>query len=290
MSRNSPVAPLDDAHQPGRRRVLLAAAGLLAASTLAKAKAAPAVPALRAQRLAWAGVRLQLGADAVFLDPLLNADVWGPALHDAWVPVDAGPGQRYVLVSHRHPDHFDLGAIRQALGNEGLLLGTPDVVSAATAAGIRARAPALYEPVLLGDFTATAVPASDGYGDPQVSWVVSGGGRRIIHCGDTMWHGAWWHMGRQLGPFDAAFLPINGARFSWRQPVSDIPAVLTPEQAVAAAVVLGARQIVPIHYGVQGAEGYAEIPQARKVLEDAAGKRNLKVATLQSGDWLDWQS
>jgi len=72
-------------------------------------------------------------------------------------------------------------------------------------------------------------------------------------------------MGRQLGPFNAALLPIDGARFSRRQPVSDLPAVLTPDQAVAAAVLLGARRIVPIHSRIEGAEGYAEIPQAQKL-------------------------
>ena len=144
--------------------------------------------------------------------------------------------------------------------------------------------------MLLGDFTATAVPAVDGYGDPQVSWVVSAGGRRIIHCGDTLWHGAWWQIGRQYGPFDAAFLPINGARFGWRKPVSDIPAVLTPEQAVAAAQVLGARLIVPIHYGVVGAEGYAETAHPEEELREAARRRHQDVEIVHPGDWITWQA
>jgi hypothetical protein len=51
-------------------------------------------------------------------------------------------------------------------------------------------------------------------------------------------------LGRQYGPFDAAFLPVSGARFGWRKPVSDVPAVMTPEQAVVAASVLGAKVLV----------------------------------------------
>jgi len=158
------------------------------------------------------------------------------------------------------------------------------------AAGFKVRTAAPYEPILLGDsFTATAVPAVDGYGDPQVSWVVSGGGRRIIHCGDTLWHGSWWHIGRQLGPFDAAFLPINGARFGWRKPVSDVPAVMTPEQAVAAAVVLGARLLVPIHYGLVGAEGYQEVTQPEAALLKAARQRGMAVEVVRPGEWLRWE-
>jgi L-ascorbate metabolism protein UlaG (beta-lactamase superfamily) len=278
------------AHPGGRRDFLRASATFVAASFLPSPLAAWAAgPGLRIQRLAWAGVRLQLGKDTLLIDPLSDPAVWGPALKDPLVEVEAGEGARYVLVTHRHPDHFDPVAVRKALGERGLLVCSPETATAAAAAGFRVRAAPLYEPVLLGDFTATAVPAADGYGDPQVSWVVAGGGRRIIHCGDTLWHGSWWHIGRQLGPFDAAFLPINGARFAWRKPVSDVHAVLTPEQAVAAAVVLGARLLVPIHYGVVGAESYTEVPNPEASLLEAARRRNVGVEVVRPGEWVSWQ-
>ena len=282
--------PESPQHEPARRR-FLASAGVLAATLAITPWRALAdeAPSLRAQRLAWAGVRLQLGKDALFLDPLRNPDVWGSALKDTFVPVNAVEGSRFVVVTHRHPDHFDPIAAREALGENGTLVCTSDVAAAAAAKGFKVRLAQLYEPLLLGDFTATAVPAADGYGDPQVSWVISGGGRRIIHCGDTLWHGSWWQIGRQYGPFDAAFLPINGARFGWRKPVSDIPAVLTPEQAVAAAQVLGARLIVPIHYGVVGAEGYEETAHPEAELRAAAQRRHQGVEIVHPGDWVTWQ-
>jgi L-ascorbate metabolism protein UlaG (beta-lactamase superfamily) len=281
----------------GRREFLRSAASLAAASVLriprtASAQTAPeSRPVLKAQRLAWAGVRLQLGKDILFLDPLVSPAVWGPALKDPLVSVavEGGEGARFVLITHRHPDHFDRKAAKDALGETGTLVCAPDAAAAAATAGLRVRPVPLYEPALLADFTATPVPAVDGYGDPQVSWVVSGGGRRIIHCGDTLWHGSWWQIGRQLGPFDAAFLPINGARFGWRKPESDVAAVLTPEQAVAAAVVLGARLIVPIHYGLVGAESYAEVPDAEATLLAAARRRGVGVEIVRPGDWLTWQ-
>jgi L-ascorbate metabolism protein UlaG (beta-lactamase superfamily) len=247
------------------------------------------IPVLRAQRLAWAGIRLQLERDALLLDPLTSPEVWGPALRDALVPIDVGDGARFVLITHRHPDHFDKAAVRKALGDDGLLVCTPDVAASAGAAGFNVRLAPLYEPVLLNDFTATAVPAVDGYGDPQVSWIVSGGGRRIIHCGDTLWHGSWWRIGREFGPFDAAFLPINGARFGWRKPVSEVAAVMSPEQAVAAAVVIGARLLVPIHYGVVGAEGYSELPDPEAELIEAGRRRHVEIEIVRPGEWLTWQ-
>ncbi|WP_394824294.1 MBL fold metallo-hydrolase [Pendulispora albinea] len=282
----------------GRRNLLTGVAAALGGcaipSVRAAAAAAPATteqgPALRAQRLTWAGVRLQLEATTLFLDPLITPDVWGPALKDPMVPFDVSTSSRFVLVTHRHPDHFDVAAARKILGENGRLVCAPEVAAFAASVGFKTRVAPLYEPVLLDDdFTATAVPAVDGYGDPQVSWVVRGGGRRIIHCGDTLWHGSWWHIGRQFGPFDAAFLPINGARFAWRKPVSEVSAVMTPEQAVAAAVVLGARLIVPIHYGVVGADGYSELPDPEGALLQAARRRNMPVEIVRPGDWLTWK-
>lgn len=278
------------------RRAFLAGAAALTASGLLRSVSASMLadgvalpPELRAQKLAWAGVRLQLEKASLFIDPLANPDVWGPALRDKIVPLDARDGDRYVLVTHRHPDHFGPSIIRRILGETGTLVCDSDVVPLAVAAGLKTRVAPLYEPVLLGDFTATPVRASDGYGDSQVSWVVFGGGRRILHCGDTLWHGAWWRIGREYGPFDAAFLPINGARFEWRKPWSDVPAVMTPEQAVAASVVVGANLLVPIHYGVSGAEGYRELPDSEQELLTAARKRGVAVEIVPPGEWLTWQ-
>ena len=277
-----------------RRNFLAGTASVAAASLLNAPSASAAEPErastskLRAQKLAWAGVKLQLEKATLFIDPLMNPDVWGPSLADKLVPVDATEGDRYVLVTHRHPDHFDPQAVRRALGDTGILVCDSDVAPLAASAGFKVRVASHYEPLLLGDFTVTAVPAMDGYGDPQVSWVVFAGDRRIIHCGDTLWHGNWWRIGRQLGPFDAAFLPINGARFEWRQPISDISAVMTPEQAVAAAVILNAKLVVPIHYGVTGAEGYRELPNCEELLVQAAGKRNVDVEIVRPGEWLAW--
>ena len=244
--------------------------------------------ALRVQKLAWAGVRFEIGDNTLFIDPLIDPNVWESALADPMIPVDVERGDRFVLVTHRHPDHFDPHAVRKIVRDSGVVVCNSDVAPVAAAQGFKVRPASAYEPLLLGDFTATAVPAMDGYGDPQFSWVVSAGGKRVIHCGDTLWHGYWWRIGRQFGPLDAAFLPINGARFEWRKPWSDIPAVMTPEQAVAAAIVTGTDLIVPIHYGVVGAEGYREIPNCEQTLREVAKTRGVRVQVLRPGEWLSW--
>lgn len=273
-----------------RRRFLVGCAGAAAATLLPfGVLAAAAVPrTLRAQRLAWAGVRLQLPDSTLLIDPLMSPEAWGRALPDRLVPVDDTVGETHVLLTHTHSDHFDGTAVAAALKNGGVLAYPAGLQPSPWPQGARARSSALWEPQLLGDFTATPVPASDGYGDTQVSWVVSAGGRRIFHGGDTQWHGNWWRIGRQFGPFDAAFLPINGARFGWREPVSGQPGVLTPEQAVAAAVILGARVLVPIHYGISGMDKYVEVDDPLGRVRQAARERHVPLQIMEPGTWLQW--
>lgn len=267
-----------------RRRLLAGLGGGLAAAAAARA----AEPKLRAQRLAWAGVRLALPDATLLIDAIADPGVWGAALKDPMPALDDLVGDRFALVTHRHPDHFDPNAVAKALAGRGTLLH-PAAAAPLLAPGLgRSRAAPLWEPQILGPFTATAVPAVDGYGDPQVSWVVTGGGRRILHAGDTLWHGAWWQIGRQMGPFDAVFLPINGAKFGWRQPASEVQGVMTAQQAVAAAHVLGARALVPIHYGVRGAEGYLEDPDPLAAAIAEGRRRGVRVIPVPPGGWLDW--
>lgn len=58
---------------------------------------------------------------------------------------------------------------------------------AASSLGVRTVRP--WDQLELGPFTVTAVPALDGLGDPQVSWVVEADGKRLLHGGDTAFHG-----------------------------------------------------------------------------------------------------
>ena len=102
---------LPDGARMGRRAFLsgLAAGATAALLPVSDATARPASEGVRIQRLAWAGIRLQLPDASLFIDPLTNAAEWGKALPDILVPVEGGVGDATVLLTHVHSDHFDAG-------------------------------------------------------------------------------------------------------------------------------------------------------------------------------------
>src|SRR5207253_401113 len=106
------------------------------------------------------------------------------------------------LVTHLHRDHADAGALAAALvsgapvleppagGGEGLEeLALAQAEHELAAAGLTRRRVEPWESVTAGPFTLTALPASDGLGDPQVAWLVDAEGVRVLHLGDTIYHG-----------------------------------------------------------------------------------------------------
>jgi L-ascorbate metabolism protein UlaG (beta-lactamase superfamily) len=233
--------------------------------------------------LGWAGVELAVGEDTLVIDPLADAAaVFAPLGPDATRNVpDVVPGRAGSavagLVTHLHRDHADAAALAHALRPDAPVLeptagGGDRVENLAllqadhelAESGVERRRVTPWESTEIGPFTITALPAVDGTGDPQVSWLVDADGMRVLHLGDTMWHGYWWRIARRHGPFDVVFVPVNGAvlNFPQRQPPSPFAGALDPDQAALAVRILGARTAVPIH-----ANGY-DIPGVYEPVED----------------------
>ena len=273
------------------RRDVIKSAGALSLATLlpsAVAENPPAASAMRIQRLSWAGIKLQTSKTTVLIDPWITPASLGDAWKEPVVPITVETDRRWVLLTHLHNDHFDPAAIRSVVKESGFAVLALDSKAAAVGSrGFRVYPVRSFEPVALGDVTMTAVPAVDGFNETQVSWIVSGGGKRIFHGGDTLWHGSFWAYGRQYGPFDAAFLPINGAKLKSWEPFSDVEGTMTPKQAVAAAVILGAKLLVPIHYGFNDPESYLEHPNAVGEFEETARARKQPFRALRPGEWLE---
>ncbi|MHB8533734.1 MAG: MBL fold metallo-hydrolase [Solirubrobacteraceae bacterium] len=261
---------------------------------------------MRVRWLGWAGVEVEAAGETVVIDPLLDARAVFAALGDSFpdevvpavVPCAAGRA-RAGLLTHLHRDHTDAGALAAALapgaevwspasagGGERENLGLAQALAELSAAGLARREMAPWEGGHAGPFELIALPAADGLGDPQVSWMVAAEGRRIVHLGDTVFHGALWRIAQRHGPFDVVLVPINGAvvDFPHRQPPSPAPAVLDPEQAALAAELLGAAVAIPIHYGgYELAPFYRPAADALDRFSRAARQHGLEARTLELG-------
>ena len=256
--------------------------------------------------LGWAGVELEHDGATVVIDPLADPAATfaglGEAARDVELPkVEPAATGRAVagLVSHLHRDHTDAGALAAAFSNgaavhhpvagEETNLAVAQAESELGAAELPREAVPTWNSVTVGPFTCTALPAVDGLGDPQVSWLVEAGGQRVLHLGDTVFHGGWWQMARRAGPFDVVFAPINGAvvDFPHQQPPSPLPAAMEPEQAALAGELLGATAVVPMHYGGFALEPhYRPIEDALERFESAARRRPYRAAPPAPGEAL----
>ncbi len=266
---------------------------------------------MRCRFIGWAGVEIEHAGERLVIDALATpAAVFaavGPAAAGVEYPAVAPPnsaGATAGLVTHLHRDHADAGALRAALRPGAPVFGPAPGLEASgrsdagllqarhefEEAGLTVSGLAPWETAEVGPFAVTALPAADGTGDPQVSWAVAAGDKRIVHCGDTLFHGWWWRAAELAGPFDAAFVPINGAvlSFPWRQPASDRPGVMTPEEAVQAVRALGAARAVPVHHGGFDLDPYyRSIPDALARFRAAAARAGVTAIPLTLGETLE---
>jgi len=261
--------------------------------------------------LGWAGVEIEAEGVAVVIDPLADASATfaplGEEARRAKLPSVVEPQPRGAavagLVSHLHRDHADAAALAGALAadasvHEPVWPGGADLENLALAqanseleqANLRRRAAEVWERVEVGPFALTALPAVDGLGDPQVSWLIEGDGQRALHLGDTVFHGYWWRMARRHGPFDVVFAPINGAvvDFPHRQPPSPLAATMDPEQAALAGELLGAGTVVPMHYdGFEIDPWYHPVSDAAARFAAASTGRPYEARVLELGESLE---
>jgi len=266
---------------------------------------------MRVRWLGWAGLEVTTDAgDVVVVDPLEDAAaVFAPLglsaerIHPPDVVAPIVRGQAVAgLVTHLHRDHADAAALTQALASGAPVLGPPapggddaenlalaQAMHELSAAGLELQPTEPWSSRTVSSFKLTALPAVDGTGDPQVSWLIEADGQRVLHLGDTMLHGHWWRMAHRHGAFDLVAVPVNGARlnFPHRQPATNQPGVLDPEQAAAATAALGAGVAMPIHFG-----GY-ELPNVYEPVPDAARRfaaaasSGVTVRQLSVGEELD---
>jgi L-ascorbate metabolism protein UlaG (beta-lactamase superfamily) len=260
------------------------------------------------RRLAWAGLEVSADGESALVDFVEDfSGLHGDEASVGEIPPSPASGTAVAgLLTHLHRDHADVNALGRALspgavvlrpeksfGAEGEVALIEKSESALDESGLTTRVVAPWETVEIGAFSFTALPAADGFGDPQVSWCVAAEGCRILHAGDTLFHGWWWLSALRHGPFDVAFLPVGGAVVDLpsRQPPSLLPAGMDPRQAAVAAKLLGARTVVPIHYGsLHESANYVQADDPPGSLRTAATELGIEGRVLEPGERFSVQS
>ena len=227
---------------------------------------------------------LQIGGLNIVIDPIFARWLFvlkrlrRPGLRIADLPaIDA------VLVTHAHFDHLhraSLRAIARAARNksgQAPLLIVPDNVSDLVFdLGFKNVVElAWWEELQLGKTRITATPAKHwgarvihdmhrGYG----GYVLRSGEHSIYHSGDTAYFDGFAEIGRRLDP-DVALLPIGAYH-----PESFRAVHASPEDALRGFVEMGARHMIPMHYGTFKLSQEPVDEPVQRLLADA---RRLKI-------------
>jgi N-acyl-phosphatidylethanolamine-hydrolysing phospholipase D len=246
---------------------------------------------------------VQMGGQSFLTDPTWSSTAspisWlGPRRFvEPGLDLEALPPIDFVVISHSHYDHLDLPTlVRLAqrsrdtrflvpLGNAALLrnAGVERVEEFDWGQGTR-----------VGGVEVTCVPSQHwsqrGLFDARRSlwcaWVVIAPERRFYFMGDSGWFSGFADIGRALGPFDLAAVPIGAY-----QPAAMMrPHHVDPEQAVQAGVRLRARRLVAMHFGTfdLSDEPLDEPPPRFRVAAARAGYSEADAWILQIGETRDF--
>lgn len=254
---------------------------------------------MKLRYLGWSGVEIEHDGQTLLIDYIEN----GTAIFsDRQFAQPSKPGKAIAaLVTHLHGDHADPAVLKKALakdapvfrpeptpGNAEIQSWTKPVEDAFHQLRLPTHIMVPWTECQVGPFRIIAVPAVDGLGDPQRTYIVEAGGIRILHAGDTMNHGYWWAIGQRAGSISVAFVPINApvVNLPHLQPPSPFHAVMSPEEAAVAAKIVGANTVVPIHHGgINVPNIYVETENHLNRFKRRAEQLDVRSYLPHQGDW-----
>lgn len=160
---------------------------------------------MQVRRLGWAGVEVECDGETLLIDYVQDKAALALFLRspDEAFPESSRPGSAAgALLTHLHAGHADPDALAIALrvdapvlrpepasGNADDLVLTSLPEEKFLRHSLEVQIVPAWEQRTIGPFFVSSAPAVDGFGDPQISWIVECGGCRIFHAGDTLFHG-----------------------------------------------------------------------------------------------------
>lgn len=166
------------------------------------------------------------------------------------------PPVDFVLISHNHYDHLDLPTLRALAQRDAdtvffVPLGNGDLLRSQGITQVRELdwgQTATYKGATIHCLPSQHWSKRSLTDDRMAlwsSWAVTGNERRFYFAGDTGYFPGFEDIGRKLGPFDLAAVPIGAyePRAMMRE------SHLNPEEAVRAAQDLRAERALAIHFG-----------------------------------------
>jgi L-ascorbate metabolism protein UlaG (beta-lactamase superfamily) len=202
---------------------------------------------------------IQIGGRKVLIDPVFAERLIAlRRLRRPGVKIKDLPAIDMVLLSHAHMDHLNRPSLRRIVAHNNNVSGRAPI--AVVPWGVEdlvkdlgfARVVTLewWQTKSVGGLELTMTPCKHwgarffkdthrGFG----GYVIRGGGHTLYHSGDTAYFDGFKHIGKRLKP-EIALLPIGAYR-----PDSYRGVHTCPEEALQAFLDLGARRMIPMHYG-----------------------------------------
>jgi L-ascorbate metabolism protein UlaG (beta-lactamase superfamily) len=202
---------------------------------------------------------IQIGGRKVLIDPVFAERLIAlRRLRRPGVKIKDLPAIDMVLLSHAHMDHLNRPSLRRIVAHNIKVSGRAPI--AVVPWGVEdlvndlgfARVVTLewWQTKSIGGLELTMTPCKHwgarlfkdthrGFG----GYVIRGGGHSLYHSGDTAYFDGFTHIGKRLKP-EIALLPIGAYR-----PDSYRGVHTCPEEALQGFLDLGARRMIPMHYG-----------------------------------------
>jgi N-acyl-phosphatidylethanolamine-hydrolysing phospholipase D len=236
---------------------------------------------------------VQDGGEVFLADPHFGKRaLLPPRLSPPGIPISAVPGDAFTVLSHNHYDHLDDWTVRHL----------PETIQWYVPLGLgdwfrkrgrRAVEMDWWQSVRHGRWTLTFLPAqhwSNRLGMARNStlwgsWMLESGSRRYYFAGDSGYFHGFKEIGGRYPGIDVAMVPIGAYEPRWFMRAQHV----NPEEGYQAFLDLGARFMVPMHWGCFDLTDEPADLAPRvlaKLLEDKKADRE-RVKTLAVGErWL----